>query len=153
MFEGFFGRCMHNIFGWTLLNFLILTLDLVGSIPSSAISLGWLIIGFINCGLETTFGLAVRPKWKLLKTDYQSTRHTMTIEHRLETLQLPPDALTVGMKLKRPGVWISVIFHIDLLTNEAIFTGWNPIGTEARLPISYHYIGAAGAQITLHLSP
>ena len=27
------------------------------------------------------------------------------------------------------------IFHINLLTNEAIFTGWNPTGTEVSLPI------------------
>ena len=59
----------------------------------------------------------------------------MTVEHKLQTLQLSPDAFAQGTRSRRPGVWIPVLFHIDLLTNEAMFTGWNPTGTEASLPI------------------
>ena len=60
----------------------------------------------------------------------------MTVKHKLQTLQLPPDAFAQGMRWRRPGVRIPVLFHIDLLTNEAMFTGWNPTGTEASLPIN-----------------
>ena len=64
------------------------------------------------------------------------------------------DALTLATRLRSPGVWIPVIFHVDLLTNEAMFTGWNPTGTEARL-FTYKgtTFGAAGAQLTLKLFP
>ena len=56
----FFGR--SRIFGWTFLTFLALTLDLVGRVTCSATSLGWLIRGCIDCGLEVH-----RPKWKASK--------------------------------------------------------------------------------------
>ena len=49
-------------FGWTFLTFLVLTLDLVGRVTCSATSLGWLIRGFSDCGLELH-----RPKWKASK--------------------------------------------------------------------------------------
>ena len=42
------------------------------------------------------------------------------------------------------------MFHIDLLTNEAMFTGWNPSGTAVYL---YMTFGAAEAQLTLTLFP
>ena len=81
---------------------------------------------------------------KLPNTDYQSKRCTMTVEHKLQTPQLPPDALTLGTRLRQNSFLISVIFHIDLLTNEAMFTGWNPNGTAVYL---YMTFGAAGAQL------
>ena len=59
----------------------------------------------------------------------------MTVEHKLQTLQLPLDALALGTRLRRPGVRITDIFHINLLTSEAMFTGWNPTEKEASLPI------------------
>ena len=40
-------------------------------------------------------------------------------------------ALSLGTRLRRPGVGIPIIFHINLLTNKAMFTGWNPTGTDA----------------------
>ena len=70
---------------------------------------------------------------KLPKTDYQSKRCPIRVEHKLQTIQLPPEAFALGARLRRPGVWISVIFHIDFLTNEAMFTGWNPSGTAVYL--------------------
>ena len=65
---------------------------------------------------------------KLPKTDYESKRYNIRVEHKLQTIQLPPGALALGARLRRPGVWKSVIFHVDLLTNEAMFMGWNPSG-------------------------
>ena len=58
------------------------------------------------------------------------------------------DALTLGTRLRSPGVWIPVIFHIDLLTKEAMFTGWNPTETEA----GYDFRSSV-EQLTLKLFP
>jgi len=41
---------------------------------------------------------------KLPKTDYQSKRCTIRVEHKLQTLQRPPEALALGARLRRPGV-------------------------------------------------
>ena len=77
---------------------------------------------------------------KLLKTDYQSKRCPIRVEHKLQTIQLPPEAFALGARLRRPGVWISVIFHMDLLTNEAMFTGWNPSGTAVYLMMKLWFL-------------
>ena len=37
-----------------------------------------------------------------------------------------------------------------MLTNEAMFTGWNPTGTEASLPIKARHLVKAGEQYTLN---
>ena len=66
---------------------------------------------------------------KAFKTDYQRKRCIVTVENQLQTIQLLA-ALALRTRLSRPGVLIPVIFHINLLTNEAMFTGWNPTGTE-----------------------
>ena len=66
---------------------------------------------------------------KAFKTDYQRKRCIVTVENQLQTIQLLA-ALVLRTRLSRPGVSIPVIFHINLLTNEAMFTGWNPIGTD-----------------------
>ena len=57
-------------------------------------------------------------KKKILKANYQSKHCTMT-----EALQRP-------WRLNRMR-----IFHINLLTYKAMFTSWNPTGTEASLSI------------------
>ena len=64
-----------------------------------------------------------------------------------------PWQLNINFKLYsflQDSVWILVLFHIDLLTNEAVFTGWNPSGTAVYL---YMTFGAAEAQLTLTLFP
>ena len=67
-----------------------------------------------HSGLETTSGIAQTWTKSFLKKDYQSNSFNMAVE----SIQL--------QSLRHPSDWVLLTLHIDLLTDEAMFMGWNP---------------------------
>ena len=67
-----------------------------------------------DSGLETTSGIAQTWTKTFLKRDYQSNSFNMAVE----SIQL--------RSLRHPSDWVLLTLHNDLLTDEAMFMGWNP---------------------------